>query len=67
MTVDYQPIPADFQTKVKAQMAGGTAPDVMYIDDQLMTAFAPNGQLLRSDSLHARKAGVNTRTTSSRS
>lgn len=46
VTVDYQPIPADFQTKVKAQMAGGTAPDVMYIDDQLMTAFAPNGQLL---------------------
>ena len=46
VTVDFQPIPADFQTKVKAQMAGGTAPDVMYIDDQLMTAFAPNGQLL---------------------
>lgn len=46
VTVDFQPIPADFQTKVKAQMAGGTAPDVMYIDDQLMTAFAPNNQLL---------------------
>ena len=24
VTVDYQPIPADFQTKLKASMAGGT-------------------------------------------
>jgi multiple sugar transport system substrate-binding protein len=46
VTVNYEPIPADFQTKLKAQMAGGTAPDVFYVDDQLMTAFAPSGQLL---------------------
>ena len=50
VTVDYQPIPADFQTKLKASMAGGTAPDVFYVDDQLMTAFAPTGQLLPLDS-----------------
>ncbi len=62
VTVDFQPIPADFQTKVKAQMAGGTAPDVMYIDDQLMTAFAPNNQLLRSGSLHAGSAASPRRT-----
>ncbi len=49
VTVDFQPIPADFQTKVKAMMAGGTAPDVMYIDDQLMTAFGASGQLLALD------------------
>lgn len=49
--VDYQPIPADFQTKLKASMAGGTAPDVFYVDDQLMTAFAPSGQLLALDDL----------------
>jgi multiple sugar transport system substrate-binding protein len=49
VTIDYQPIPDDFQTKVKAAMAGGTAPDVMYIDDQLMTAFATTGQLLPLD------------------
>ena len=49
VTVDFQPIPADFQTKVKALMAGGTAPDVMYIDDQLMTAFGASGQLLALD------------------
>lgn len=49
VTVNYEPIPADFQTKLKSQMAGGTAPDVFYVDDQLMTAFAPNGQLLALD------------------
>ncbi|NOZ51506.1 MAG: extracellular solute-binding protein [Chloroflexi bacterium] len=47
--VDYQPIPADFQTKLKAQMAGGAAPDVFYVDDQLMTAFGTSGQLLPLD------------------
>jgi multiple sugar transport system substrate-binding protein len=46
VTVDYQPIPTDFQTKIKAEMAGGTAPDVFYLDYNLMTALAPNGQLL---------------------
>ncbi|MCC6188767.1 MAG: sugar ABC transporter substrate-binding protein [Anaerolineales bacterium] len=57
VTVDYQPIPADFQTKLKAAMAGGTAADVFYVDDQLMTAFAPTGQLLPLDDFMA-EAGV---------
>jgi len=48
--VDYQPIPANFQTKLKAMMAGGTAPDVFYVDDQLMTAFGSSGQLMPLDS-----------------
>lgn len=47
--VDYQPIPADFQVKLKAAMAGGSAPDVFYVDDQLMAAFGPTGQLLALD------------------
>ena len=51
VTVNYVPVPTDFQTKLKAQMAGGTAPDVIYVDDQLMTAFAPSGQLLALDDL----------------
>jgi multiple sugar transport system substrate-binding protein len=51
VTVEYTPVPADFQTKLKAQMAGGTAPDLFYVDDQLMTAFAPSGQLLALDDL----------------
>ena len=53
VTVNYVPVPTDFQTKLKAQMAGGTAPDVFYVDDQLMTAFAPSGQLLALDDLMA--------------
>ena len=53
VTVNYEPIPAEFQTKLKAAMAGGTAPDVFYVDDQLMTAFAANGQLLALDDLMA--------------
>ncbi len=57
VTVNYEPIPADFQTKLKAQMAGGTAPDTFYVDDQLMTAFAPTGQLLALDEYMA-EAGV---------
>src|SRR5690606_26601811 len=57
VTVHYEPIPEEFQTKLKAAMAGGTAPDVFYVDDQLMTAFAPNGQLLPLNDLMA-EAGV---------
>jgi multiple sugar transport system substrate-binding protein len=53
VTVDFQPIPADFQVKMIAAMAGGTAPDVFYVDAQLMTAFAPTGQLLALDDLMA--------------
>jgi len=51
VTVDYQPIPADFQTKLKAAMAGGTAPDVFYVDTELMSAFGPTNQLLPLDDL----------------
>jgi multiple sugar transport system substrate-binding protein len=57
VTVNYEPIPAEFQTKLKAAMAGGTAPDVFYVDDQLMTAFASSGQLLALDDLMA-EAGI---------
>jgi multiple sugar transport system substrate-binding protein len=57
VTVDYQPIPADFQTKLKAAMAGGTAPDVFYVDAELMTAFGTTGQLLPLDD-YMQEAGV---------
>lgn len=51
VAVDYIPIPDLFQDKLKAQMAAGTAPDLLYVDIQLMTAFAPSGQLLALDDL----------------
>ncbi len=47
--VDYQPIPDKFQDKLKASMAAGTAPDVFYVDNQLMTAFAPSGKIAPLD------------------
>lgn len=59
VTVNYTPVPSDFQTKMKAQMAGGSAPDVFYVDDQLMTAFAPSEQILALDDLMV-EAGVST-------
>jgi len=59
VTVNYTPVPSDFQTKMKAQMAGGSAPDVFYVDDQLMTAFAPSEQIMPLDDLMA-EAGVST-------
>jgi multiple sugar transport system substrate-binding protein len=57
VSVDYVPVPDKFQDKMKAQMAAGTAPDVFYVDDQLMTAFASSGQLLALDDLMS-QAGV---------
>jgi len=55
--VDYQPIPSNFQTKIKAMAAAGTQPDVFYVDDQLMAALGLTGQLMPLDSYMA-KAGV---------
>ena len=49
--VDFQPIPAEFQTKLKAMMAGGTEPDVFYVDADLMTAFGSAGQLMALDDM----------------
>jgi multiple sugar transport system substrate-binding protein len=39
-------------------MVSGTAPDVFYVDDQLMTAFGPSGQLLQLDD-YMTEAGTN--------
>jgi len=57
VTVNYVPIPTDYETKMKAQMAGGTAPDVFYINTNILTDFGPTGQLLPLDTLMA-QAGV---------
>ena len=55
--VNFEPIPADYQTKLKAAMAAGAAPDVFYVDADLMTAFGRTGQLLPLDDYMA-KANV---------
>jgi multiple sugar transport system substrate-binding protein len=47
--VNFEPIPNDFQTIMKANIAAGTAADVFYVDIDLMTAFGRTGQLLALD------------------
>jgi multiple sugar transport system substrate-binding protein len=57
--INYEPQPADFQTKMKADFAGNTEPDVFYVDSSLMTAFGPNQLLLPLDDA-MQTAGVKT-------
>jgi multiple sugar transport system substrate-binding protein len=59
VTIQYEPQPADFQTKMKADFAGNTEPDVFYLDSSLMTAFGYNGLLLPLDE-DMQTAGVST-------
>ena len=47
--ITYEPQPDNFQTKIKADFAGSTEPDVFYLDSSLMTALAPEGLLLPLD------------------
>lgn len=46
--VTFEPI-QDYQTSMKAAMAGETAPDVFLLDGELMGQFAPEGLLLPLD------------------
>jgi multiple sugar transport system substrate-binding protein len=55
--IDYQPVPADFQTQMRAAFAGGEGPDVIYVDDSLMTALGRVGQLMPLDP-YMEQAGV---------
>ncbi|GIV96771.1 MAG: ABC transporter substrate-binding protein [Herpetosiphonaceae bacterium] len=57
VNIVYQPVPTEFQTTMKADMAGNTEPDVFYLDTSLMNAFAPNGLLLQLDD-YMQQAGV---------
>ena len=57
INVDYQPVPTDFQTQVTAAFAGGEGPDVIYVDDQLMTSLGRAGQLVPLDD-YMEQAGV---------
>jgi multiple sugar transport system substrate-binding protein len=46
VTIQYQPQASDYQTKLKADAAGGTLADVFYLDSGLMQSFAPEELLL---------------------
>lgn len=45
VTVNYEPITANFQSEMIDRMEKGTAPDVFYLDTTLMDVFASNGDL----------------------
>jgi len=44
--ITYEPVPSDYQTKLLAQVTGGSQPDVFYVDPGLSYQFIPNGVLL---------------------
>src|SRR5205814_7318731 len=44
--ITYEPQPSDYQTKLLAQVKGGSEPDVFYVDPGLGYQFIPNGILL---------------------
>ena len=44
--ITYEPQPSDYQTKLLAQIKGGSEPDVFYVDPGLAYQFIPNNVLL---------------------
>jgi multiple sugar transport system substrate-binding protein len=47
ISIKFQPVNADSaQTKLTTQIAGGNPPDVAYVDDGTVGAFAPRGAIL---------------------
>ena len=47
ISIKFQAVPADSaQTKLTTQIAGGNPPDVAYVDDGTVGAFAPRGAIL---------------------
>jgi multiple sugar transport system substrate-binding protein len=51
IVIEYEPIPDDYVTKLKTQVAGGNAPDIAYVPDGEFSAFAPLGQLVNIQKL----------------
>jgi multiple sugar transport system substrate-binding protein len=46
VTITYEPQPSDYQTKLLAQISGGSQPDVFYVDPGLAYQLIPNQVLL---------------------
>lgn len=44
--INYEPIPDDYQTKMKTQISGGTEPDVFYVDAVLADELINSNKLL---------------------
>src|SRR5712692_30030 len=44
--VNWSPIPGDYVTKMRANVASGTVPDVFYLQPNMATEYIPAGKLL---------------------
>ncbi|HEY0602234.1 MAG TPA: sugar ABC transporter substrate-binding protein [Herpetosiphonaceae bacterium] len=48
-TLNFEPVPAEYETTITAGFSGGNAPDVFLLNGQLMGQLAPQGLLLPLD------------------
>jgi len=46
VTITYEPVPSDYQTKLLSQITGGSQPDVFYVDPGLAYQLIPNNVLM---------------------
>jgi len=53
ITVEYEPIPAQYEVRLQADLAAGTAADVFYVDSVLAPDLMSSGVLLPLDDLMA--------------
>jgi multiple sugar transport system substrate-binding protein len=44
--ISYQPIPANYDQKMQANVASGNVPDVFYVDQNMAQTYIPAGKLL---------------------
>jgi multiple sugar transport system substrate-binding protein len=57
ITINYEPIPSDYATKLQTDIAAGSVADVFYLDSLAAPDFMANNQLLELDATMA-EAGV---------
>jgi multiple sugar transport system substrate-binding protein len=46
ITINYQPIPQNYDQKMQANVASGNVPDVFYVDQNMAQTYIPAGKLL---------------------
>jgi multiple sugar transport system substrate-binding protein len=59
VTINYEPIPSDYATKLQTDIAAGSVADVFYLDSLAAPDFMANSQLLELDAKMA-ESGVTT-------
>lgn len=57
VTIEYEPIPSDYATKLQTDIAAGSVADIFYLDSLAAPDFMANNQLLELDAKMA-EAGV---------